>query len=107
MVNLPDFLTKDSDGFIHVNAHRIGLEHLVYEYNQGLSPEMLSSEFPSLSLALVHKLIAFYLENRSEVDRYISGCEDDVQRQRASAGKGPSLADLRMRAQSTGGVEST
>ena len=27
-MNLPDFLTLDTDGYIHVSGHRIGLQEL-------------------------------------------------------------------------------
>ena len=58
-VNLPSFLQQDADGFIHVTAHRIGLQHLVHYYNEGFSPEMLVCEYPSLTLAVIHKVDAF------------------------------------------------
>ena len=43
-MTLPDFLTRDEDGFIHVAGHRIGLEHVIHYYNEGYSPEMLADE---------------------------------------------------------------
>lgn len=93
----PDFLTRDPDGFIHITDHRIGLMHLVYYYNEGYSPEMLFCEYPTLSLALIHKVIAFYLENKKEVDDYVAQCQAEMDRQRAAAVKGPSMAELRKR----------
>ena len=98
--HLPEFLTRDDDGHVHVTGHRIALQHLVYFYNQGQSPEMLLCQFPTLSLAVIHKVIAFYLENREAVDRYISEDDAEVARQRAAARKGPSLAELRGRLES-------
>jgi uncharacterized protein (DUF433 family) len=95
--NLPEFLTRDDDGHVHVTGHRIGLQHLVYFYNQGQSPEMLACQFPTLSLALIHKAIAFYLENRDAVDRYVVEDDAEIERQRAASPKGPSLAELRRR----------
>ena len=92
---LPDFLTQDPDGYIHVTDHRIGLQDLAYFYNEGYSAEMLLEAFPTLSLALVHKVIAFYLEQRADVDAYLAVCQEDANRQRALARKGPDLAELR------------
>jgi hypothetical protein len=34
-------------------------------YNDGYTPEMQHDHFPSLSLALIHKVIAFYLGNQT------------------------------------------
>ena len=100
-VNLPGFLQQDTDGFIHVTGHRIGLQHLVHYYNEGFSAEMLACEYPSLSLAEIHKVLAFYLENRMDVDSYIAGCQDEIDGQRRSATVGPALAELRQRLQAT------
>ncbi len=96
-MKLPDYLTRDADGFIHLTGHRIGLATLIHYYNEGLSAEMLACEYPTVSLAHVHKVIAFYLENQGAVDDYIARCEDEIERQRLGAEKGPSASELRTR----------
>jgi uncharacterized protein (DUF433 family) len=96
-MTLPGFLIQDGDGYIHVTDHRIGLQDLVYYYNEGYSPEALLEAFPTLSLALVHKVIAFYLEDQVDVDGYVATCEAEMERQRAVAPRGPDLAELRRR----------
>ena len=99
-MNLPDFLTEHAYGSIRVTGHRIDLLHLVHYYNEGDTAEMLQMRFPTLSLALIHKVIAFYLENRAEVDAYVARCEEEMERQRAAAPRvGPSLAELQRRMQ--------
>jgi uncharacterized protein (DUF433 family) len=82
---------------VQVAGHRIGLQDLVYYYNEGYSPEGLLEAFPTLSLALIHKIIAFYLENRADVDAYVATCDAEMERQRASAPRGPDAAELRRR----------
>ena len=96
-MTLPDFLTEHPYGEIRLTGHRIGLEHVVQLYKDGFSPEMLHDHYPTLPLALVHKVIAFYLENQAEVDAYVAGCQAEIERQRATATKGPSLAELQQR----------
>jgi uncharacterized protein (DUF433 family) len=96
-MNLPDFLVQDTDGFIHLAGHRIGLQDVAYYYNEGCSAEDLCEIFPTLPLVLIHKLLVFYLENAAEVDGYIAKCETEMERQRASAGRGPDVAELRRR----------
>jgi uncharacterized protein (DUF433 family) len=103
---VPDFLSTDSSGWIHFLGHRIGLENLVFLYNQGYSPEMLLSEYPTLPLAEIHKAIAFYLENRSDIDEYVTSCGREVEQHRAAASSTPSLEELRRRADAARGVES-
>jgi len=69
---LPDFLETDDGGFVHMAGHRIGLHHLVRMYTEGSSPEMIAAYYPSLPLPLIHRVIAFYLENQRDVDADIA-----------------------------------
>ena len=70
-MQLPDFL-HDADGEIRMVGHRIGLVHVVKVYNEGYSAEMIAATFPTLPLSLVHRVIAFYLDNQSEVDAIVA-----------------------------------
>lgn len=97
-MQLPDFLTEQTAGAIRLSGHRIALEHVVHYYNQGYSPEMILGQFPSLSLALIHKVIAFYLEHPAEVGSYVSQCDAELSLQRSSAPASPDVAELRRRA---------
>ena len=94
---LPDFLTQDESGYIHVTAHRVGLGDIISFYDQGDSPEMLRARFPTVRLPVFYKIIAYYLENQRAVDEYCSGQADEIARQRAEARPGPSLEELRQR----------
>jgi uncharacterized protein (DUF433 family) len=96
-MTLPDYLTRDADGYIHVSGDRIGLQDVVFYYKEGYSPEALLDVFPTLSLALVYKIIAFYLDNEADVAAYITQCDQEMERQRAAAPRGPDVAELRRR----------
>jgi len=96
-MTLPDFLTQEPQGYIHFAGHRVGLHHLLRLYNDGCSPEMLLEHFPTLSLAVIHKAIAFYLENIAEVENYIAGQQSLSEQQAASAPRGPGTDELRRR----------
>ncbi len=98
-MQLPDFLTIWPDEEIVLTGHRIGLCHVVHYYNEGFSPEMLAEQFPSLPLALIQKVIAFYLDNKAEVDELAKVHRADVDKQRA-AGRHPDWADLHRRLRS-------
>jgi uncharacterized protein (DUF433 family) len=86
-MQLPEFLTQSPDGEIRVSGHRIGLYHLVERYNEGESAEMLACRYPSLPLALVHKVLAFYLENQPEIDAYVASCRSVMDGQQQEAHK--------------------
>jgi hypothetical protein len=47
-------------------------------------------------LALIHKVIAFYLENRADVDRYVADCRAALDEQRIK-GRHPDWQALRQR----------
>jgi uncharacterized protein (DUF433 family) len=84
-LQLPEFLTQSPDGEIHPTGHRIGLYHLVQHYNDGDSAEMLAARYPTLPLALVHRVLAFYLDNQSDVDAYVVACAAAANQQQRGA----------------------
>src|SRR5262249_27425669 len=99
LMTLPGFLVQDPDGFIRLAGYRIGLHHVVRLYNEGYSPEMLLGEFPTLTLASIHEVIAFYLENAAEVDADAPTSDDKGDEQARAAPRGPGLAELQRRMQ--------
>jgi uncharacterized protein (DUF433 family) len=84
-LDLPEFLTQSPDGEIRPTGHRIGLYHLVQHYNDGDSAEMLAARYPTLPLALVHRVIAFYLDNQRDVDAYIAACAAAINQEQQGA----------------------
>jgi uncharacterized protein (DUF433 family) len=102
---LPEFITQDADGQIHLTGHRISIQDVVDFYNEGYSPEMLLGQYPTLSLPLIHKTIAFYLENQAEIDAYIARCESAIEEQRANAKHGPSIRELQKRMEAVARAE--
>jgi uncharacterized protein (DUF433 family) len=98
-VTLPEFLHPDADGVIRVSGHRLRLIDIALRYEEGLSPEGISEYFDALSLPLVHKLIAFYLENEAEVAELIVADRHATDDLEARTPKGPTLVELRRRLQ--------
>lgn len=95
-MDLPDFLTRSSDGNIVVPGRRIRLYDIVREFNDGQSAEMICLRFAPMPLAMVYKVIGFYLDHRAEVDAYVQGIRDDLDRLRAS-GNHQTAAEVRAR----------
>jgi uncharacterized protein (DUF433 family) len=96
-MELPPFLTRHQHGEIRLTGHRVGLFHIVEAHNEGLSAEEIAERFPSLPLDLARRAVAFYLENRDEVDVYAAACREEIERQAAAPQPGPDLAELRRR----------
>jgi uncharacterized protein (DUF433 family) len=82
-MKLPEFLFDHPDGEIRITGHRIGLYELADRYWSGHSAEMLYEEFPTIPLAVIHKVIAFCLENQDEVAAYVSAYRTELTQQEA------------------------
>jgi uncharacterized protein (DUF433 family) len=96
-MTLPDFLATDAYGYIHLAGHRVGLRHVVELYHERYTPEMLLDYYPTLSLALIHKVIAFYLENQAEVDAYVKTSQEAIAKLAAAPQPGPVATELHRR----------
>src|SRR5690349_7055690 len=96
-MELPTFLQLEDGGYIRLTGHRIGLHHVVRLYDEGHSAEAIAAHFPTLSLAHIHKVIAFFLENEEEVKAYVAAHDQEMERQMAAAPPTPTLRDLRAR----------
>jgi uncharacterized protein (DUF433 family) len=70
-------LTQNEHGDIRVTGTRIGLEHIVEDYDDGASAEEIALRYSTLKLVDVYAVIGYYLNNKAEVDVYI---EDQYRR---------------------------
>lgn len=104
-MDLPEFLKRDAHGAILLSGHRVSLDDVLHFYSEGYSPEMILGELPTLSLALIHKIIAFYLEHQAELDEHLAYELEEIDRQHSQAAEGPSLAELRQRMRSLRAAE--
>ena len=77
-----------ADGTIRLGETRITLETILDSYGLGQRPEEIHAAFPSLELADIYAVIAYYLKNRETVDHYLAEQEADSRRLLAE------LADL-------------
>ena len=105
-MNLPDFLRQDDLGEIFFTGHRVTLYHAVQCYKDGCRPETIVEHYPSLPLALDYKAVAYYLENREAVDKYVEMTHREIERQAALLPKGPSFEELSQRLDAQRQVES-
>ncbi len=95
-MNLPEFLVRDDYDEIRIRSTRVSLCDILFDYNQGESAESIAVQFPHVPLATVHKVIAFYLENKVDSDRYLKQYADDMAEQRAKS-QHVNLSELRKR----------
>lgn len=94
---LPDFLHRDADGVIRIRGHRLRLIDVASRYEEGLSAEGICEYYDALTLPLVYKLIAFYLENDQEVADLIAMDRRTTNELESRTPKGPTVLELRRR----------
>ncbi len=61
----------NKDGVALIRGTRVHLETIIAAFHQGDSPEQIVDSFDVLTLADVYAVIAYYLNNREEVDTYL------------------------------------
>lgn len=94
-------MAMDENGMVRIGGTRVTLDTVIACYQQGDTPERIVDGFPTLKLADVHTVIAYYLRHQEEVDRYLAENEREADEQRrlyeAKFGRQPTLAELEAR----------
>jgi len=62
----------DRDGAIRIGGTRVRLDTVIFAFNEGYTAEEIVSQYPSLRLADVYAVIAYYLNNRVAIDDYMT-----------------------------------
>jgi uncharacterized protein (DUF433 family) len=84
-------LRVDEGGAVRVGNSRIGLDLVVEQYENGVTPEDMVRAYDTLVLADVHAAIAYYLRHRDEVRAYLKRRAEEAEALRAKieAGRTP------------------
>jgi uncharacterized protein (DUF433 family) len=98
---LTDFFDFLAPGDIRLKGHRIGIETVIFDYLDGLTPEEIVLRYPTLTLKDVYTTIAFYWQNLAEVDAYLRNAENHEARMRRAQDENPAPALVRLRNLST------
>jgi uncharacterized protein (DUF433 family) len=64
-------LATDPDGVVRVGGTRVTLDTLVAAFREGMTPEGIVEQYPTLGLADVYSVIGYYLSHSDEVDEYL------------------------------------
>jgi len=64
-------LRMDADGVVRVGATRVTLDTLIAAFKDGGTAEEIVSQYPTLQLADVYSVIAYYLRRSDEVEEYL------------------------------------
>ncbi len=64
-------LETDVGGVIRVGKTRVTLDTVISAFVDGATAEEITHQYPSLHLADVYSVVAYYLRRRVEVDAYL------------------------------------
>ena len=64
-------LVIDTNGVIRVGKTRVTLDTVISAFLDGATAEEITHQYPSLDLADIYSVIAYYLRRRAEVDAYL------------------------------------
>lgn len=69
--NDPIPLTTQPDGTIRVAGTRVTLDTIAEAFDEGLTAEQIAQQYPSLDLADIYTVIAYYIRHRGEIESYL------------------------------------
>jgi uncharacterized protein (DUF433 family) len=64
-------LVQNEAGDMYIEGSRVFLEHVVEKFNAGKTPDEIQQDYPSLTLADIYAVVAYYLRHRQDVDDYV------------------------------------
>jgi uncharacterized protein (DUF433 family) len=64
-------LKQWDDGSIRITGSRVPLSSVIYHFKLGSTPEQIASKFQGPNAADIYAVIAYYLNNRDAIDRYL------------------------------------
>ena len=64
-------LVADAAGIVRVGKTRVTLDTVIAAFSEGATAEEIVQQYPSLNLADIYQVIAYYLQRSSEVEAYL------------------------------------
>ncbi|MBI4506290.1 MAG: DUF433 domain-containing protein [Chloroflexi bacterium] len=78
-------LAVGRDGVIRIRGSRVTLDTIVAAFRLGSTAEEILHQYPSLKLADIYAVIAYYLRHEADVDTYLRQRQEQAQRVRAQS----------------------
>jgi uncharacterized protein (DUF433 family) len=87
----------DEAGGIRIGSSRVTLDSIMASYHNGSTPEEIAVQYSVLRLEDIYSSIAYYLNNRQEIDSYLEERRQKAQELRQQISQNHNLVDLRQR----------
>src|SRR5438093_851446 len=72
-------IATDKDGVIRVSGTRIPIETVVGAFRDGATADEIAQDYPSLPLADVYQVIAYYLRHKAELQVYFDRQDEQAE----------------------------
>ena len=95
-MQLEDYFDFQAPNDIRIKGHRIGIETVLYDYLDGITPEEIVLRYSTLNLEKVYATITYYWRNQAEIDAYLKAAEDHERQMREAQARNPSPAVKRL-----------
>lgn len=96
-MELENYFEFLSDEDIRIKGTRIGIETVLDDYLDGISPEEIAVRYKSLTLEQVYATLTYYLRNRAKVDIYLEAWREYSEQARREQERNPSEVIKRLR----------
>ena len=96
-MELENYFEFLSDEDIRIKGTRIGIETVLDDYLDGISPEEIAARYKSLTLEQVYATLTYYLRNRTKVDVYLEAWREYSEQARREQERNPSEVIKRLR----------
>ena len=75
----PSPYIEERNRCLYVAGTGVSLDSVVIRFQQRASPEKIAQSFPTLKLAQVYGVIAYYLENEKLINDYVAEGEQELE----------------------------
>lgn len=60
------------NGVMLIEGTRVPIDTIIGAFQDGYTADEINHQYPTVSLAAVHQVIEYYLQNRAELDGYVA-----------------------------------
>ncbi len=96
-MKLTDYFDFQNENDIRIRGTRVGIETVLFDFLEGLSPEEIAVRYRSLTLEQVYATITYFLQQRSKIDAYLEAFRRDAEQAYEQQNKHPNEAVKRLR----------
>lgn len=106
-MNLEDYFDFQAEDDIRIKGTRVGIETVLEDYLEGISPEEIAVQYRSLSLEQVYATITYYLHEQAKVETYLGAWRQYTDQAYQTWQQNPSEVIQRLRRLKQASIEPT